>query len=482
MRLAALVASSVLCVGCDVPGAGAQPHVPPPAAQPLPDPIRSLRMFVPDAQGVGRHDQVAQALEGQLRAAGVATTKVGEPRDLDAVLNASPTGLQLTFVKPDGSQVTQMTAGIGASDVITWARCLMAPPDSPSKGLHFLIPVEGAGVFGLGLESPDSSRCEELLANAAADLVRQMSRSQPLAMLNATTSPPATAPSSPPAPSTVASTPAAPPAAAPSAASALVSASPQPTAYAIVIGIEKYSASLPPPTGARADAQRFSDLVRASLGVPAGHVQTLFDEQATKGSIERALASAQASVPPGGRIYFYFSGHGAPDASAGTSYIVPADGDPQFLDATAIPMKEVLTKLGQSKAREVLAIVDSCFSGAGGRSVLPPGARPIVRVREEAAPSQLALFSASSGSEISGPTADGNGGLFTKYVVDGLGTGAADMNGDGQVSLSELSQWVQPRVSREAKKANRDQNPALTVGKGLGSADSFIVEWGLPAK
>ncbi len=258
--------------------------------------------------------------------------------------------------------------------------------------------------------------------------------------------------------------------------------SPQPTAYAIVIGVERYSATLPTPTGARADARRFSELARSSLGVAADHVQTLFDEQATKASIERALASALLSVPAGGRIYFYFSGHGAPDASGGTPYIVPTDGDPQFLDATAIPMKEVLAKLGQSKAREVLAVVDSCFSGAGGRSVLPPGARPIVRVKEETAPAQLALFSASSGSEISGPTPSGDGGLFTQYVLQGLGTGAADMNGDGQVSLGELSQWVGPRVSREAKKANRDQNPSLTVGKGLGSADSFIVEWGLAAK
>jgi hypothetical protein len=261
-----------------------------------------------------------------------------------------------------------------------------------------------------------------------------------------------------------------------------VSGSPQPTAYAIVIGVEKYSAALPPPTGAHADARRFSDLVRTSLGVSPDHVQTLFDEQATKGSIERALAATQAAVPAGGRIYFYFSGHGAPDPSAGASYIVPTDGDPQYLGQTAIAMKEVLTTLSQSKAREVLAVVDSCFSGAGGRSVLPPGARPIVRVKEEAAPAQLALFSASNGNEISGPTASGDGGLFTQYVLQGLGTGAADMNGDGQVSLGELSQWVGPRVSREAKKANRDQNPALTVGKGLGSADSFIVEWGLAAK
>jgi hypothetical protein len=35
---------------------------------------------------------------------------------------------------------------------------------------------------------------------------------------------------------------------------------------------------------------------------------------------------------------------------------------------------------------------------------------------------------------------------------------------------------------RGAKKANREQNPSLTLGKGLGSADNFVVEWGLAAK
>jgi hypothetical protein len=263
---------------------------------------------------------------------------------------------------------------------------------------------------------------------------------------------------------------------------AFVSAAPQPNAYAIIIGIEKYSASLPPPTGARGDAERFSQLAHTSLGIATDHVKTAFDEHATKGTIERTLAWAQNTVPAGGRIYFYFSGHGAPDASGGTPYIVPTDGDPQYLDATSIPMKEVLDKLGRSKAREVLAIVDSCFSGAGGRSVLPPGARPIVRVREERAPAQLAIFSASKDSQISGPVPGGSGGLFTKFVVEGLGSGAADANGDGQISLAELSQWVTPRVAREARKDNRDQNPSLTVGKGLGSADSFIVEWGLAPK
>jgi uncharacterized caspase-like protein len=250
----------------------------------------------------------------------------------------------------------------------------------------------------------------------------------------------------------------------------------------VIIGIEKYSNGLPVPTGARADAQQFAEVAKKTLGIAPGHVHVLIDEQATKGTLLRELAWARDSTPPGGRIYFYFSGHGAPNASDGTPYLVPADGDPKFLDQTAVRESEVLAELSKSKAKEVLAVLDSCFSGAGGRSVLPPGARPLVRVKEAPATGHLAVFSASSGAEISGPAADGSGGLFTKFVVQGLGTGAADIDGDGQVSLSELGDWVKPRVAREAKKDNRDQTPSLVVSSALGAPSGFIVEWGLPAK
>jgi outer membrane protein OmpA-like peptidoglycan-associated protein len=262
----------------------------------------------------------------------------------------------------------------------------------------------------------------------------------------------------------------------------LVSATPQPSAYAVVIGIERYAAGLPPPTGARADAESMANVFHTTFGIASEHLRVLLDDQATKGAIEGALAWAKSATPAGGRVYFYFSGHGSPDAESRTSYLVPADGDPRYLEATAIALRDVLASLAATKAREVIAMVDSCFSGTGGRSVLPPGARPLVRVHEESTPPQIALFSASGANEMSGPVPGGSGGLFTKYVVDGLGTGAADINGDGQISLNELAEWVKPRVAREAKKDNRDQNPSLAVGKGIGSADGFIVEWGLAAK
>lgn len=41
-------------------------------------------------------------------------------------------------------------------------------------------------------------------------------------------------------------------------------------------------------------------------------------------------------------------------------------------------MKSLYHNLGQLKAKRVVVALDSCFSGAGGRSVLASGVKPLV--------------------------------------------------------------------------------------------------------
>lgn len=319
--------------------------------------------------------------------------------------------------------------------------------------------------------------------NAAVNLVNQLGMSPRMQALAerkgwATAVAQAPAPAQPPsAPATLSTTTPAPAV----GGDRFVSGAPQPTAFALIIGIEHYK-TLPSPSGAKADAERFAQMARQSLGVPAAHIRVALDDEATKGTIERHLEWLKASVPSGGRIYFYLSGHGAPDAASGSSHIVPVDGDPQYLAQTGLRVSDVLGRLSQSKAKDVLAVVDSCFSGAGGRSVLPPGARALVRMKTEPVTGRLALLSPASGAEISGPSTGGASGLFTQYVLEALGTGAADGDGDGQVSLQELADFVRPRVVREARKDNRDQTPTLVVSQQLGAPSSFVVAWGLPPR
>lgn len=254
--------------------------------------------------------------------------------------------------------------------------------------------------------------------------------------------------------------------------------SPQPGAYALIVGIERYR-DAPAATGAGIDAQRYAALATRTLGIPASHVRILRDDRATGGDIDKELSWLTSNVPARGRIYFFYSGHGAPDASTGASFLVPYDGDPKALEPTAIAMPKLLERLNKSRASEVFAVVDSCFSGAGGRSILPAGMRPLVAVRTVRPTAKVALFTASSGAQTSGPAPGGDGGLFSKLVAEGLGTGGADMDGDGLVSVEELRAWVAPRVEREARNDRREQVPSLLLGDGLVEAGATPFAFGV---
>jgi hypothetical protein len=275
------------------------------------------------------------------------------------------------------------------------------------------------------------------------------------------------------APSATASSPAAPAV----AAAEYVIGAPQPNAFALVIGIEKYR-DVPPPSGARADAESFAHLAERTLGLPDENVRVLLDEHATRGDLEKGLSWLELNVPAGGRAFFFYSGHGAPDPVSGTAYLLPYDGDPAALDQTALPLSLVTERLARTKAAESVAFLDSCFSGAGGRSVLPEGARPLVRVQTPSIARGVAVLSSSAASEISGPSAEGLNGLFSKYLLQGLGEAQADTDGNLQISMGELQAFVEPRVSREARLGNRVQTPTLVISDGR-PASAVIVASGV---
>jgi hypothetical protein len=142
------------------------------------------------------------------------------------------------------------------------------------------------------------------------------------------------------------------------------------------------------------------------------------------------------------------------------------------------PTPTSTTPRGGARAKRRSRAGAFCKTGMRPKS-WGPGSRLSSRITDAVPSAQLALFTASQGDEISGPAQDENAGLFTKFVAEGLGTGQADADGDGQITLQELSDWVSPRVAREAKGSQRDQHPKLIVGNGIGAASNFVVEYGL---
>lgn len=238
--------------------------------------------------------------------------------------------------------------------------------------------------------------------------------------------------------------------------------------FAVVIGVEKY-ASLP----AADFADRDAEAVRAHLlasGYPARNIFFLGGQQATRAKIAQSVNTwLPGRVTPASTVFFYYSGHGAPDPKTSQAYLVPMDGDPEDLDSTSYPIKLLYEKLGKLKARQVIVALDSCFSGAGGRSVLAKGTRPLVgRIDMGGLPDNVVALTASDKSQISGTLEDQGHGAFTYYMLKGL-SGEAK-NGDGHVTLQSLYKYLTPKVQDAARMHNRDQTPQLLNAKQAGAA------------
>lgn len=226
--------------------------------------------------------------------------------------------------------------------------------------------------------------------------------------------------------------------------------------FAVVVGVERYE-GLPAADFAERDAQAMKAHLLA-LGYPERNVVLLTGRAAGRAAIEKYVeAWLPQAVTAESRVLFYFSGHGAPDVGTGSPYLLPWDGDPKFLANTAYPVKRLYERLNALKAKQVLVAMDSCFSGAGGRSVIPKGTRPLVAQlrKEEDAIGKLTVLAASASDEITGSDESQGHGLFTYHLLKGLAEKG------GRASAKELHQYLTPRVRDAARADNRDQTPQL---------------------
>ncbi len=234
--------------------------------------------------------------------------------------------------------------------------------------------------------------------------------------------------------------------------------------HAVVIGIERYRQQLPPADFAAGDARLVSKYLTQTLGFPAENVVTLTNDGASRSDIEKYAGQwLKNRVEPGDEVLVYYSGHGSPNPVTGDAYLVPYDGDPTYLEQTGYPLKDLYARLGELPAGSVTVVLDSCFSGAGGRSVLAKGARPLVNVSSTPdLPAHVTVLSAAAGNQISQSYQDKGHGLFTYFFLKEVGRQAAK----GAVDLKAAYESAAPQVTKIARQEyNTEQVPQLQSGR-----------------
>ena len=135
--------------------------------------------------------------------------------------------------------------------------------------------------------------------------------------------------------------------------------------YALIIGIDNY-----PALGinqqlqyAVSDAKAVAKSMRDNFRF--NDVTTLFNEQASKNNVQKALSNFRNTGKEDG-IFIFFAGHGytesTPDGDLG--YIIPSDGSMDEIEMYKnISMDELRNFLKPIAAKHAFVVVDACYSG-----------------------------------------------------------------------------------------------------------------------
>lgn len=209
--------------------------------------------------------------------------------------------------------------------------------------------------------------------------------------------------------------------------------------HALVIGNNAYD-DLPALVTARADADRIARI----LGSEYGYAVTLLRD-ATRDQILDAFDRLRRDLDEEDNLLIYYAGHGWLDPDADRGYWLPVDAR-RDTRSRWLSNGDITDLLRATKARQVLVVADSCFSGTLTRGV---------KMAAEGSGYLRKLMSKRSRTVLTSgalePVADSGGGghsVFAKAFIEAL------VRNEGVVDGTQLYTHIRERV-----RLNADQTP-----------------------
>jgi len=233
---------------------------------------------------------------------------------------------------------------------------------------------------------------------------------------------------------------------------------------AIVFGIEDYK-NVSDVSFAHRDARFIKEYFGKTLGIKENNIYYRANEDVSKAEFDKVFSAGgwlDKRVKEGKtEIYFYYAGHGAPDIKQNKAYLIPYDGDPNYASQTGYEMEEIYDNLADLKAKSVTVFLDACFTGANRESeMLLADARPLMIEVKSPIAHGITVFSATGQKEISSAWREKKHGLFSYFLMKGM-QGEADVNNDNKLTLKELGDYIQEKVSEQAGHLDREQTPQM---------------------
>jgi hypothetical protein len=218
---------------------------------------------------------------------------------------------------------------------------------------------------------------------------------------------------------------------------------------ALLIGISEYGEGLPALPGTQIDVEAMQRVLRDPQIGEFDSVELLRnpDLQAMQVEIETLFSDRSQDD----LLVLYFSGHGV-RADDGTLYLASRSTQKnrqgRILTSTAVPASFVQSCMGNSRSKRQVLILDCCFSGAFANDLRAKALEVVVDIGPQLGGEGRAVLTSSTETQVS--LEDQGGGIYTRYLVQGLETGAANRDNDDYISVAELHEYAKEHVQKTA--------------------------------
>lgn len=151
-------------------------------------------------------------------------------------------------------------------------------------------------------------------------------------------------------------------------------------------------------------------------------------------------------------MLLYFSGHGVKDEANQLYLTTPTTrlfASGELMRSTAIEASFVRDVMSSSLAQQQVVILDCCFSGAFPDGVLAMDDSS-VDVQQQLAGEGRAILTAATSTQYALEQEGEDLSVYTRYLVEGLTTGAAAPEGEEMVLVGHLHDYVRSKVRTAA--------------------------------
>ena len=225
----------------------------------------------------------------------------------------------------------------------------------------------------------------------------------------------------------------------------------------LLIGVSEYGQDLNPLPSAEKDIVTMQHVLKNSEMGGFDQVKSLLNPEPT--AMQEAIEDLFSDRGRDDLVLLFFSGHGVKDERGNLYFATRTTRKTtkgELVRSTAVPARFVQDVMSNSRCKRQVIILDCCFSGAfaEGMTAKDDGT---VDLKAQLGGEGRAILTSSTSTQYSFAHNEADLSIYTRYLTEGIESGAADLDSDGMVSLDELHEYA----SRKVREAAPAMNPEI---------------------